>query len=247
MASRKPDGVPGGGKFEEEPDEGDALARPAIDAKDMAKAIKPGEAFPGGMGALAILEGRGEKTANVCNLSLRQIRFDRLHGPQPDGKKGIVQVTLQPFEVIELPLEEAKRLMFHQEQAPAPKPGHRSRRPRPTLVVVGIFPGDCGGKRKFSVQVETRPGTFAPKSFRTCPFHGCAFGDHADNAFSVWQAQHFMRSLGTPDAIDRFAEGFDLRSDTTALAMFETKRRRELSKKQRMEAAQSAGALEAVN
>lgn len=247
MAIRRPNGIPDGGSVVEEPDEGPALARSAVGAADMDQANAPGEAFPSGMQALAILEGRGATQATICNLSLKRIGIDRTHGPQPAGKKGVVKTWLKPFETVTVPLDEAKRIMAHQELAPAARPGKRSKRPLPILVAVGVFEGNCRGKRSFSVTVRGQGGRTARKTFHTCPFHGCPHADHSDHPFSVSQAQHFMRTLRTPEAIARLAEFYDLRTDVTAMAHFESERRRELDRIERMEAARGAAAAEAVN
>lgn len=236
---RRPDGIPSPAdkNFMEEPDDGPALSRSATDPRAIAGALPKGEdgrplAFPSGMAAIDIAETRGLKTVTVCNLSLKTVYLDRLTGPQPVGKKRVIKTPVPPFTTLEMTIEEARRSMAHQERGPA-----KRKRPSPVLVVVGLFPGDCGGKLRFEA---------GGRVHKTCPFHACEFGDHAEKPWSVFQAQHFLRMLKTPDAIQRFTSDFDLRTDVTSLALAEVRKRDELHKQERMEASRSVSSSELV-
>lgn len=227
---RRPDGVAvkEDPNFKEEKDQGPASARPATPVSAMMGAIAPGEAFPSGLGAL---EGKADDAKiTLCNLTLKRVGFTRVVGPQQAGKRGIVQKTLQPFETIELTVAEARVVLTHQEAT-------AKIRPSPVLVVVDRFPGNCQGKRKFKAH---------GREFRTCPFHGCEYSDHGDRPYSIWQAQHFLRTLKTPEAIDRFVTSIDLRDPVVTLANYERQAREKAHRAEQMQAEKAARDGEAV-
>lgn len=234
MATRQPDGVPAKAEdnkdtgFKEEADLGPASARPATPAGAMFAALPPGTAFPSGLKAL---EGKedGDKV-KICNLTLKRVQFARVVGPQTAGKKSVIQVTMQPFETVEMTVAEARVVLTHQESVATIKAS-------PVLVVVGRFPGNCGGKLTFHAHKRT---------FRTCPYHGCEYTDHAERPYSVWQAQHFMRTLKTPEAIDRFVTDIDVRDAVATLANHERRAREEAHKREQMQAEKGASDSQAV-
>lgn len=228
---RRPDGVTVKGSdpnFKEEADQGPASARPATPAAAMMGALSPGESFPSGLNALG---GKADdEKVTLCNLTLKRVGFTRVVGPQQAGKRGIIQHTLQPFETVELTVAEARVVLTHQEAS-------AKIRPSPVLVVVDRFPGNCQGKRKFKAH---------GREFRTCPFHGCEFSDHGDKPYSIWQAQHFLRTLKTPEAIDRFVTSIDLRDAVVTLANYERQAREAAHRKEQMQAENAARTGEAV-
>ncbi len=206
--ARRPDGVgTSDPNFKETPDEGPAAERPATSAQALAGAIHKGERFPSGLKAL---EGKpDDERVKLVNLTMKNARYMKTVGPQASGKKGVVTETVEPFQTIECTVAEARVLLTHQEAS-------AKRNPSPVFVVVGAFKGDCGGKRMFEAH---------GRKFRSCPFHECPQADHGDYSYSVWQSQHFLRTLKNVEAIDRFTTSFDLRADVVTLASFERRAR----------------------
>jgi hypothetical protein len=208
--ARRPDGLgpessdPG---FKEEPNQPPASSRPATAASAINGALPKGSKFPSGLKAL---EGKADTDrVTLVNLTLKKVTFMRTSGPQAEGKRGVVNQSLREFETFETSVAEARVLLTHQEAS-------AKRRPSPVLVVVGAFPGNCGGKFVFEAHGRT---------FRTCPFHKCEHGDHGEQPWSVWQSQHFLRTLNSVEAIDRFTTNIELRADVVQLASFERRAR----------------------
>lgn len=227
MAVRRPDGV-GPPQEELRPgefrDEGGAeppaLARPATPGDALNSIVRPGERFAAGLGAL---EGKvPTDKITLCNLSFRIIKTTKVAGPQEYGKRGVVAVKIMPFTLFETTVEHARSLLLSQENAP------KGRRPIPVLVVVGNYSGNCGGKRRFAAH---------GREFSACPFHDCTHADHANHPWSVFQAQHFLRMLGTPAAIDRFTTSHDLRVHVVELSIYERRGREEAHRRQQEAAA----------
>lgn len=230
MAVRRPDGVgPTNGAQEElKPgefrDEGGAeppaLARAATPGNAINSIVRPGERFPSGLGAL---EGKSPTDKiTLCNLSFRVLKTTKTAGPQDYGKRGVVAIKIQPFQTFETTVEHARSLLLSQENAPP------NRRPIPIVVVIGNYSGNCGGKRKFQAH---------DREFSACPFHDCTHADHNRHPWSVFQAQHFLRMLGTPGAIDRFTTSHDLRVHVVELSIYERRAREDAHRRQQQAAA----------
>ncbi len=229
--ARRPDGLgsePSDPGFREEPNQEPAASRPATAASAINQALPKGASFPSGLKAL---EGKADADrVKLVNLTLKKVSFPRVTGPQAAGKRAVVQHSLGPFEVFETTVAEARVLLTHQEAA-------AKRRPRPALVVVGAFPGNCQGKLVFQAHGRT---------FKTCPYHGCEHADHGEQPWSVWQSQHFLRMLNSVEAIDRYTTNIELRADVVQLASFERRAREAARRAEQASAVEGVAASEAV-
>lgn len=225
MAERRPDGVKPG-EFTEEPDRGPALSRSAVPASAIQSAT-PGESFPSGLKAL-VGKADTDRVA-IVNLSMKRVRFDK-PGPGAAGKKSVIQHVLKPFDTYECTVAEARMHLKSQESAARV-------RPMPVLAVVGVFSGDCGGRRTFQIGNRVYDG---------CPYHNCKHRDHGDRPWSIRQALLYMRMLKSPGAINRFVNEFDPRDAVVQLARLETQMREEAHRREQQAGAKGLAQAEAV-
>jgi hypothetical protein len=226
-SGRRPDGVvgtPDANGFVDGGNEASALETPATTPQEINAALNPGESFPAGLKCIAHLPD--DAIVTVCNLTLKTYYYDDF--PSPRQKE--IKREIKRFTTAEMKAGTARRIMAKQER-PSVK------RPSRVLVIVGMFPGDCQGKRTFKAHGRT---------FRSCPYSNCPYGDHAQHPWSLWMAQHFIRTLKTPESMTRFGQHFDLRSDVAALINSESQARREAHKREQMQAGEHAAASEAV-
>lgn len=232
MATRPPNGLgEQDGKMQWDASRGDPASTPAGDARSMGAVVREGERFPYLADAL---EGkRDTDIVGVLNYQLRKHKYDeweridRVKTPTGEVKVEItkhkkpIRRTLEPFEVVEMTVAQARRMVakFNRRMKNAP---------RLAVIILHGVAGDCGRQRRFEYN-----GT----RFESCPFEKCSQPGHALKPWSVHRAQQFVITLRSPEAIDRFVRQFDQRPEVAMFAMSEAAARRAAIIANRMESA----------
>jgi len=170
----------------------------------------------------------------LLNVSLQRVhirvRNDAIASSEKHGYQEKLETVL-PGGAVEVRVYDARRALSAME-----------RRGGDLKLVVAPPKGDCGGEMSFShppPNPETGEAVPGARRFSTCPYSGCPhhpqpIGDNGVRVqWSIWQSQHRVAKLGTPQALRRWIESLDPRSEVVSWALH-TIQRREESRRDRM-------------
>ncbi len=183
-------------------------------AADDAITIKDAPRYPAGLRAIEGL--KPDDPVTLINLQLGRYMTEILDFDRPEkagGGRFLKQITVGPMQAFTVRQAEAERILRVQA-------GRDGRGGRRTKIVVAPPKGDCGGKLKFTVDEYGR-------SFPTCPFADCPHHQDEPHPWSIWMAQHFIRSVRDASVIDNFVNQYDHRAEVMMFAAAVAKARRE--------------------
>ncbi len=184
-------------------------------AADDAITIKDAPRYPAGLSAIQGLAADAPVT--LINLQLGRYMTEIVDYDRPakqGGGRFMKTITVGPMQAFTVRQAEAERILRIQA-------GRDGRGGRRSKIVVAPPKGDCGGKLRFTVEQYGR-------AFPTCPFADCPHHQDDPHPWSIWMAQHFIRSVRNASVIDSFMDQYDHRAEVLNFGTAVSRARREM-------------------